>query len=593
MNKITITIFLFLIIINNHAQNKPDGIVIKTSIPENPIVSIKNDVYNPDATSLEKKYSPGQNTKSNETPLFKSNYDIDAFQTLIENGNEQYLGHSVVTERTGSTAGTIWVAAGVRSSTSGTDQVRIYRSGGSDWQLKMIIPLGGYLGYEVDAELIEHSSGSKFLWFVVDRQESTFSSKEVYYGIHELGTNNGWYGKLNWPGAGSGDEYYNPRITTDNYDFPDDPWIYVVASLDSMTFDNKHFYAQKFAYITSPYDLGNMQINYRINLLPVYWPNGGTTEYHYLFSDIAYYRLSPTPGNVRLLFTYSNVPDYTKIWMSTCESAGSNAQFLGTIAGHGDYKIGKSALTSPGGGLSSQLMVVFEENYLNSGDWDLVSARSNDVGSTWLLNYIDGSSSTTAKLPNLGTLVSRKGVENEHYLSYALYTLGVSIDSIMSTKSNGGSGTYWDQRVRMDGVYPTTNAYSSVGITKTPDERITVWSSLIGSSNFYLIGSFWPNLPSSVGNETETELNSFQLFQNYPNPFNPTTKISWQSPVGSFQSIKVYDVLGNEVAKLINEYKPAGSYEVEFNASALSSGIYFYKLQAGSFTETKKMIVIK
>ncbi|MBK9097565.1 MAG: T9SS type A sorting domain-containing protein [bacterium] len=163
----------------------------------------------------------------------------------------------------------------------------------------------------------------------------------------------------------------------------------------------------------------------------------------------------------------------------------------------------------------------------------------------------------------------------------------------MSTKSNNGVTNYWDQKVRMDGIYPTTNIFSSVGITNTPDERVTVWSSLIGSSNFYLIGSFWPNLPSSVGNETETELNSFQLFQNYPNPFNPTTKISWQSPVGGFQSIKVYDVLGNEVARLINEYKPAGSYEVEFNASALSSGIYFYKLQAGSFTETKKMIVIK
>ncbi|MBK7377929.1 MAG: T9SS type A sorting domain-containing protein [Ignavibacteriales bacterium] len=85
----------------------------------------------------------------------------------------------------------------------------------------------------------------------------------------------------------------------------------------------------------------------------------------------------------------------------------------------------------------------------------------------------------------------------------------------------------------------------------------------------------------------------FTLSQNYPNPFNPSTKISWQSPVGSWQTLKVYDILGNEVATLVNEEKPAGTYEVEFNVSQLSSGIYFYKLQAGDFIATKKMIVIK
>ncbi|MCC7094438.1 MAG: T9SS type A sorting domain-containing protein [Ignavibacteriaceae bacterium] len=96
---------------------------------------------------------------------------------------------------------------------------------------------------------------------------------------------------------------------------------------------------------------------------------------------------------------------------------------------------------------------------------------------------------------------------------------------------------------------------------------------------------------------------SFYLSQNYPNPFNPSTKISWQSPVGSWQTIKIYDVLGNEVATLVNEYKPAGSYEVEFNASPLPSGVYFYQLlvSAGrspdvkteNYIETKKMVLLK
>ncbi len=89
----------------------------------------------------------------------------------------------------------------------------------------------------------------------------------------------------------------------------------------------------------------------------------------------------------------------------------------------------------------------------------------------------------------------------------------------------------------------------------------------------------------------------FYLAQNYPNPFNPSTKIRYSIPdVGSGLAqtvLKVYDILGNEVATLVNEEKPAGVYEVTFDASELSSGIYFYKISAGSFNETKKMILLR
>jgi hypothetical protein len=99
-------------------------------------------------------------------------------------------------------------------------------------------------------------------------------------------------------------------------------------------------------------------------------------------------------------------------------------------------------------------------------------------------------------------------------------------------------------------------------------------------------------IPDIVANSSEI-LNEFSLEQNFPNPFNPSTKISWQSPVGSWQTLKVYDVLGNEVTKLVDEYKSAGSYEIEFNATDLPSGVYFYQLKAGNYVETKKMILLK
>ncbi|MBK9097382.1 MAG: T9SS type A sorting domain-containing protein [bacterium] len=88
-------------------------------------------------------------------------------------------------------------------------------------------------------------------------------------------------------------------------------------------------------------------------------------------------------------------------------------------------------------------------------------------------------------------------------------------------------------------------------------------------------------------------LNEFVLFHNYPNPFNPSTKISWHSPVGSHQTLIIYDVLGNEVATLVDEYKPVGNHEVEWNASNYPSGVYFYQLKTENFIDTKKMILIQ
>jgi len=85
----------------------------------------------------------------------------------------------------------------------------------------------------------------------------------------------------------------------------------------------------------------------------------------------------------------------------------------------------------------------------------------------------------------------------------------------------------------------------------------------------------------------------FELTQNYPNPFNPTTTIGFSIPQKGLVTLKVFDVLGNEIRTLIIEEKDSGYYQVEFNSDGLSSGIYFYQLEAGSFIETKKMVLMK
>jgi Secretion system C-terminal sorting domain len=131
-----------------------------------------------------------------------------------------------------------------------------------------------------------------------------------------------------------------------------------------------------------------------------------------------------------------------------------------------------------------------------------------------------------------------------------------------------------------------------------------------------LLGSNWPNPDSSqwylddyvlvridtiVGVKDFSEPTEFALEQNYPNPFNPVTSIQYAVSSRQFVSLKVYDVLGNEITTLVNEEKPIGSYEVEFNGNELTSGIYFYQLKACSpstgsgqvYVETKKMMLLK
>ncbi len=108
------------------------------------------------------------------------------------------------------------------------------------------------------------------------------------------------------------------------------------------------------------------------------------------------------------------------------------------------------------------------------------------------------------------------------------------------------------------------------------------------------------DLDGSFEYSTEVEIwftspNEFSLYQNYPNPFNPVTTIRYSIPPGlnNKVTLSVYDILGNEIALLVNEVKPAGEYTVEWDASNFSSGVYFYKLTAGSFSSTKKLLLMK
>ncbi|NNL21183.1 MAG: T9SS type A sorting domain-containing protein [Ignavibacteriaceae bacterium] len=163
-------------------------------------------------------------------------------------------------------------------------------------------------------------------------------------------------------------------------------------------------------------------------------------------------------------------------------------------------------------------------------------------------------------------------------------TMGDTLGPVYYSSADSGLIAYW----RFDEL-------EDLGINGDGADDVRDYS--IYGSHGDLVGDATLDISGAIAgielDYNNIQLKKFTLSRNYPNPFNPTTKIKYSVPQSSNVAIKVYDVLGNEVATLVNEEKPAGRYEVEFSGAELTSGIYFYQIKAGSFVDTKKMILMK
>jgi hypothetical protein len=182
--------------------------------------------------------------------------------------------------------------------------------------------------------------------------------------------------------------------------------------------------------------------------------------------------------------------------------------------------------------------------------------------------------------------------------------LATSLGNYVVWYENDGNENFTDHIITSDVLSPL----SVFAIDVDNDTDIDVLSASYWDDKIAWYENIGIVSVDEISSDTPTE---YILSQNYPNPFNPITTINYQIPEVSFVTIKVYDVLGNEIATLVNEEKPAGSYEIEFSATGgsasggdaynLTSGIYFYQLHAGDpssssgqdYIETKKMVIIK
>lgn len=150
-------------------------------------------------------------------------------------------------------------------------------------------------------------------------------------------------------------------------------------------------------------------------------------------------------------------------------------------------------------------------------------------------------------------------------------------------------------------IYKTTNFGINWGQQLSITHRQLRNLSQVNDSIVYAVGDYKTIIKTTTGGGNVIGVNqitsyipkSYNLLQNYPNPFNPTTKIKFDVPKASFTKLVIYDLLGREVAELVNEELKAGTYQADWDASNFSSGVYFYKIIAGEYIETKKMVLMK
>lgn len=229
-------------------------------------------------------------------------------------------------------------------------------------------------------------------------------------------------------------------------------------------------------------------------------------------------------------------------------------------------------------------------------NWMLLNNSTRDLMSIFFVNdntgWVTGSVYTILKSTDGGvswTNLMTPGLDNMGDSPPAIYTSVYFIDEntgwFTSSHSFGGS------------IYKSTNG----GLNWTTDFPTTQDKKLYSidfsnSSYGWAVGQAGTVLGTAdrvTGVSNNNIAGKYSLSQNYPNPFNPVTNIKYQITNNGIVTLKVFDIMGREISTIVNEKQNSGTYEVKFNANSIPSGVYFYRLQAGNFTDTKKMLLIK
>ena len=320
-----------------------------------------------------------------------------------------------------------------------------------------------------------------------------------------------------------------------------------------------------------------------------------------------------TPGNYVVEYKYKRDPAWIDSMMYTAVfiQDENNHEVINAAKGRNYYlyeKIVQPTVTdntveaktfemplSPdfaGNGLQVETM----EGTVPPPGWSIINNDSNFTFWQYIYNPIGGPSFPGVRAIRINYYSYPENIGTKDYIKTKVYNNVNSGDSIKFDWAYAQRPGFSDRlvvKVSIDGG----NTFPFTIFDKQGADLGTAPST---SSGFVPTSGQWGTFAGRFGTLVGVEPvggsltpTKFELMQNYPNPFNPATMIKYQIAENSYVTLKVYDLLGKEIATLVNGSIKAGQYELQFNASSLTSGIYFYKLAAGNFTDTKKMIIIK
>lgn len=515
-------------------------------------------------------------------------------ETIMNKEGDNPIGISVITSgaiwgtatTTQNTDGRIWVAT-TNYAFGESDTLRIFYSdnGGTSWTyfngFTYIQPEVDFLANDIDIEVLNDGTS----WYIYITGGYNYNGSKWAFVTRYKADGTGFF-YLNLPKNDSTDQYW-ARVVSDYPRWESSAYVYIVATMDSaLNATDKRIWSRAFT-IEDPYANPPTVINRNNNQNgSAYWwyaPTAAITAR--ARCDVAYYD-SLTQGDrivTSAIFEYPGISQniymtYSNNYMATVPYLYNNFSLT--------YASNTPMMSFSGGNNQLTGCIATVRFWQDTLDTDARYIVTNDGGATWNQGYIEASSDTTLK----ADVIALKGIDGHFKFGVInmdspnpefLYRTGYMNGSFTLTSSVSmyGAGIYPDD------VYGGRAGYKLTG----SDSCFAVFEGQDGSSAYGVSGC---SGPVSIEEDEVIPIN-YSLSQNYPNPFNPSTAIKYSIPQSSFVKINVYNTIGQEVAQLVNQELHVGNFEVTFDARNLPSGIYFYRLEAGNFVQTNKMILIK
>lgn len=528
----------------------------------------------------------GSNPGLKGAPFAGGSTDDIQNTVIYSNPNRKIKCLAAAIEQRGPTAGRIWSVVFYSADSLSPDTLRVYYSGngGVSWNLYVqgnIRPGDFVTSDDMDMELVENTSGQKYLWVAFGFKQP-WGRKAVGAFILQIPSLNGtFYNLLEWPASDSTGNYYNIRLTSDNARYAATPYVYMICSFDSLDGNGSRTNTQKFARILNPYSLNNPSISFMSS--KYFWYENSSALVRTSYSDIAYFN---NGGEDSIEVSFCGVPDSTKLYFAKSDINGnppvSSTGAGGNIGGNdpGSYKT--HARLSSNGNNNGSIVCTFRQ--FTGGNWNVKWFSSSSFGNfeaPFTESTLLGSGINTNYPPEI--IGVRGG--STHYVSFLTGAAGDSIHYIAMNHAGVLNHVYKmnyfsaAEEIAPKPVFRYQSGDSCILIYSEDGPRNMVSSAGCAGSPIGILNN---QLPSK-----------FSLMQNYPNPFNPVTKISFSVPRKAHVRMTVYDIQGKMVMLLADSEYYAGNYEVTFDAQRYSSGVYFYRLEAGGYSEIKKMVLLK